>query len=266
MKKKLTALVLALVMCVGLAVPAFAQEYEESALNVFEAGCEAELAIREKLIDGETVTPSEAYQLGFNYLDADIRDAGITAAIDANGRLQIRQIVTPSVSTRAAAQSELICSTFLLLDSEGQELSANQIYANAISKDDIGSLSDYSIYAELNAYYDIKYAGEITSSFYLNMNHMTTTIAYGTSAYQASRIEHKYFAREKWGAQEITKTNTVYSPTAGAYTWNPQHSAWYANYATPGGCICAYSTIVAYGKMLTLSCELTLTDTTNPDG
>lgn len=265
MMKKTMSLLLALVMCMGLAVPAFAQEYEESAPNVFEAGCEAELAIREKLIDGETVTPSEAYQLGFNYLDADIRDAGITADIDANGRLQIRQIVTPSGSARATAQSELICSTFMLLDPEGKELSADQIYPNAIPKEDNGTMSDYSIYATLNAYYDIQYAGELTSSFYLNMNHMTTTIAYGTSAYQASRIEHKYFARERWGAEEITRTNTVYSPAAGAYTWSPKHSAWYANYATPGGCICAYSTIVAYGKMLTLSCELTLTDTTNPD-
>lgn len=232
----------------------------------FEDENRNEMQLRRNILTGQKTNPSDVFALAADYMDANIQESGITAGIDETGHLQIMQIVnSPLVAKDGGTISqEIACSTFLLIDQEGQELQARSIYKDALGPQISGGLDEYQIFATLITYFDIEYSGSLVSALSIHMSRMTTTIAYGTGAYKASSLVHKYLARENWSTPDIEYTaSTVYNPTARAYTYYPPDNTWYSTAGNPGGIVQGTATITAYGKAFRLESGLPLTDVDN---
>ena len=224
----------------------------------FEDESRSKMQLRQNILTGQNTNPSDVFALATDYMDANIRESGITARIDETGHLQIMQIVNSPLAAKdgGTISQGIACSTFLLIDQEGQEVQARSIYKDALGPQISGGLDEYQVFATLITYFDVEYGGSFVSALSIHMTRMTTT-----GAYKASSLTHKYYARANWSAVDVDPPpSTVYNPAAGVHTYYPPDSTWYSTAGNPGGIVQGTATITACGKTFRLEAGLPLTD------
>ena len=215
--------------------------------------------VKEQLSTGEITDPSALFLVAFEHLDADIEEDGMTSRIAEDGSLNITQIVKREKTRSAETSMDFTSTTLMLLDNEGRAVTEDyKYYYNALKSSNSGGLDKYMVYATQTAYYNVK-VNPLATSMYVQLNYMTTTLAYGSSAFSASKLVQSYENYSDFASSPVTGSKTTNAPSAGTYTYKPSGMSWYSpTSGNVGGGIITKGTVTIKNSTTTFQVTTTL--------
>lgn len=208
--------ILVLMLVLSYGGMAYAAERQSEQLEIVEE------RVYQELLSGQITDYHDVLQVTVANLGKENSENGMKTWIDKNGHIQIMQVVPVeapkydlmNVSDYSAEMKDVICTTLLLLDKDGNEINASSDEVRT----DTGGVSE--VYGTHRGVYRLT-KDKPFESIQVKALYMSTTLVYGT-AMTASEILHTYIAELAGLSYDEYTQSTVTNPSAGrAYTYYP---------------------------------------------
>ena len=183
--------------------------------------------VKQEIADGEITDMEDLFLVAYQHLGADLEEEGMTAYINEDGTLGIAYVVSPTENHARSGGSDdpiLAVTSMLLVDDDGQPLSADEFIYSSFAEYGYASLDSVMMYATNTIGISIRYDG--FARLDISLAYVKTTISYGLNAFSASRITQSYDTRQARGAMHYTGSQTLDIASAGTYTYQVG-GAWY---------------------------------------
>lgn len=251
--KKIFSIIMAFVCAVSTLSQSAYAFFAESA-NTNE-----QIAIN-RLAEGQLVELSDLVEIIAEYKDANLLDEGTAVCVDeASGCIQIKQLTGGNTTVRNNMPFEIVCTSFLIEDEEGQIVNAKYVYDEIESFLDSIDVSGYNLSATHTAYFKSRMDGMGSLTFRLDrvVTSVKSAGLVGTTLLQEFEI-HK----DKISAP-ICDSKLVNSPASNSVHTlrNNVDSNWYPpTHGTLGGYIDTYATFNVNGQSFKLWSGLAFND------
>lgn len=214
-----------------------------------------ETRVKKELLTGQVTCSEDVIRVALEHCDAPIAEDGMTACIDADGRIQVTQFLNAEEVKAGATIQEIAVTQLVVVDANGDEVINKSLR-------DSGGLNKYSVFATHTGTYSLSLA-PMAKKLLIKVKSMSTTLTYGTSM-TASKLVQEYIVAEDGASESVKQSSTVNSPIAGkAYSFIP-NAAWY-NPVTghPSGFIGTHAKIYVGSDNFELTTALPFSDDFN---
>lgn len=211
------------VLCVVLALALLAP-------NVFAATPPAEVLladeatvtrVKNEIATGEITDVKDVFLVAYQHLGADLEEEGMTAYINEDGTLGFTQVISSNGNNaRSDGSNEAILAvtSVLLVDEDGQPLSADDLIYGSFSQSGYAGLDSVMIYAANTIRIQIRY--DYSMELHIRLTSVSTAISYGSDAFTASNLTQSYETCQAGAATHYTGSRTLGIASAGTYTYS----------------------------------------------
>lgn len=220
-------------------------------VTCFAAPAEAEVTemqLRQELLDGNTEHLEAVIAMAYDHLNADIKEDGMTAEIDDDGRICVTQVIETQVNAAGDKIIDYATSKIIVADKNGVEVPPGAEYVGdqVFQRDE--TLGKYGINIIHTAYASVKKSNGLATSLYVRMKLITTKLTYNNSSYSASKLVQEYNARQAVAFATHTESRTVNNPAAGTHSLGTSTNEWYSpSSGSVGGFMYAHAYVTVDG-------------------
>ena len=203
--------------------------------------------VKNEIAAGEITDMEDVFLVAYQHLGADLEEEGMTAYINEDGTLGFTQIISTTNSNARSGgmvEEEYAVTSLLLIDNNGEIMEITQDYNYEYdSFSSSGGLDDVMVYAVHTAHIVKRYINMIDDK--IQLRQIVTTLSYGTNAFYASQLKQSYLIYSDMNTYEESGERTLYTLSAGTYTYNTGSYGWYDPImGTPGGYISTVSEVL----------------------
>ena len=229
MKHRILTLLISVLFLFSISIPAFASDVVIET-EVIETEEERIERVYEEVLTGNITNHLDVIAVALTQYQPPASACSVNSNDnDSNDCLKITQELGSVTNLDGSTDISYAATSLLIVDEEGNQVSAASAseYVGYVTNN--GSVSEYSVYATHTMYVNVHIDNPdnmLDPGITIRLNRITTTLTYGTAVGAGKLIQtyEVYLGAYDFQNKDLSTTHT--HPSAGTYTYSPD-STWY---------------------------------------